>query len=395
MQILPSLALLLFFVTPMLAEKAAPKPLNAPPEITPPSASPGATAATPVPRPIATPTATPAQKEAEAPTLRTLIDSLPPGEVQDAINFLKSNYLKPTALSEQELNRATLAGLLGRLTPGASISLSAQPANEIAGPFRREIIDNQIGYLRVGALTKNDVIGLDAALQNFTSKQIKSVILDLRATSPSSDFELATEVIKMFSPRGRTVFSLRKPGAKERIFISTTDPKFQGVLVVVVDQETAGAAEVIAAALRAEAKALIVGSPTKGAAAEYGELNLHSGKTIRVAVAEVVLPQSSSLFLNGVKPDLQVEMAEPTRREVLQQSLEKGVTQFIFETERPRMNEAALVAGTNPELDAIQVAQRNRGERPQPPLHDTVLQRAVDLITTIGIYEAKPPPEEN
>ncbi len=51
------------------------------------------------------------------------------------------------------------------------------------------------------------------------------------------------------------------------------------------------------------------------------------------------------------------------------------------------MNEAALVAGLNPELDAAQLAQRTPGERPKPPLRDATLQRAVDLVTTVSIYE--------
>jgi hypothetical protein len=54
------------------------------------------------------------------------------------------------------------------------------------------------------------------------------------------------------------------------------------------------------------------------------------------------------------------------------------------------MNEAALVAGTNPELDAIQATQKAKGEKPKAALRDAVLQRAVDFITTIAIYERKP-----
>jgi hypothetical protein len=73
---------------------------------------------------------------------------------------------------------------------------------------------------------------------------------------------------------------------------------------------------------------------------------------------------------------------------VLKAALESGVAPLAVETERPRMNEAALVAGTNPELDAMQAAARARGEKPKPPLRDAVLQRALDAITTIALFEA-------
>jgi len=154
-----------------------------------------------------------------------------------------------------------------------------------------------------------------------------------------------------------------------------------------VDHNTAGNAEVIAAVLRTHLNALIIGQQTKGEAVEFAEFPLATGKLIRIAVAEVALPENVSVFPGGVKPDLPVEVPQETTDAVLQQELEKGVSEYVFETERPRMNEAALVAGTNPELDAIQASQKAKGEKPKAPLRDAVLQRAVDFITTISIYE--------
>ena len=58
------------------------------------------------------------------------------------------------------------------------------------------------------------------------------------------------------------------------------------------------------------------------------------------------------------------------------------MSQFVFDTERPRMNEAALVANTNPEISAAPEA-----DEATEPLRDTVLQRAVDLVTAISFYK--------
>ncbi|MDP9292350.1 MAG: S41 family peptidase, partial [Verrucomicrobiota bacterium] len=264
-----------------------------------------------------------------------------------------------------------------------------------ASPFRAEILDDRIGYLRLGALTKSNVVEMDAALQNVVHKSLKAVILDLRATPTSSDFDLAADVIKRFTPKGKMLFTIKKPSAKqERIVTSNQEPQFHGVIVAVVDRETAGAAEVIAAVLRIHASALIVGAKTKGAAVEFADLPLRTGKIVRLAVAEITLPGNASIFPGGVKPDIAIEISDAQKREIMQASLEKGISQFVFENERPRMNEAALVAGTNPEVDAMQAAQRNRTEKGRPALHDAVLQRAVDLITSIGVFEARPSPEQ-
>src|SRR2546423_583575 len=164
----------------------------------------------------------------------------------------------------------------------------------------------------------------------------------------------------------------------------------QGLITVLIDGETAGAAEALAGALRICDKALIIGQTTAGRAVEYSDLSLPSGKFLRVAVAEAALAEDQKLFPDGVKPDLPVEMSMMDKRQIFQLSAEKGMGPFVSETERPHMNEAALIAGTNPEVDAAEAAQRRR-ERgaDKPAVHDLVLQRALDLVTSLEIYQKR------
>lgn len=368
---------------------------TAPPEVMPSPSAGVSPAAKASPTASAPASASPVPAPKATPTARAIIDALSPAEMQEALTLLKSNYLNSGALAEPELNRALLQGLVDRLSPGVAFVTADVPKSEEASPFRAEILDDRIGYLRLGALSKNNLGEMDAALQNVVHKSLKAVILDLRATPMSSDFDLAAEVIKRFTPKGKMLFTIKKPSAKqERMVTSNQEPQFHGVIVAVVDHDTAGAAEVIAAVLRIHANALIVGAKTKGAAVEFADLPLRTGKIVRLAVAEITLPGNVTIFPDGVKPDLAVEISAAQKREIMQLSLEKGISQFVFENERPRMNEAALVAGTNPEIDAMQAAQKNRAERGRPALHDSVLQRAVDLITSIGVFEAKPSPEQ-
>jgi C-terminal processing protease CtpA/Prc len=289
-----------------------------------------------------------------------------------------------------------LQGLLDRLAPGVSI-FSQPPQTPAPSPFLAEVIDKRIGYLRLGSLVKGNVDQMDAALQDFNSKMLKSVVLDLRATPESSDFDLAAEVTKRFCPKGKVLFIVKKTNAKqERIMTSNQDPSFSGLLIVLADKETAGAAEAIAAVLRFYVNAMVIGHTTAGEAVEFSDLPLHSGKILRVAVAEVVLPGNISIFPGGVKPDLPVEMSADSKHEIFRLSQEKwDVSEFIYETDRPHLNEAALVAGRNPELDAMEAAQRAKSspERPKAPLHDVVLQRALDFVTSLGILGNKPPPQ--
>ena len=386
----PALAALLFASAPVLRAQA-PEPEKKPdaPEQKPEAEKPDAPPATPVPKPIAKPRPTP--KPGEPPTTRSAVDALGDADLEHVISLLKDNYIDPDALSDDELKRATVQGIIDRLAPGAAIVEAPVADASQASPFRAEILDARIGYVRLGATTPGNVGELDAALQNFTGKKLGALILDLRATPRSAEFEQTAEVCRRFCPKGKVLFSVKKPNIKqEQILTSKDDPIFRGVIVVLTDRDTAGNAEIIASVLRTHVRAMVIGQQTKGEAVEFADLPLAGGLLLRVAVAEVALPDNVAVFPGGLKPDLTVDVAQETTNEVLRKELEKGVSEFVFESERARMNEAALVAGTNPELDAIQALQKAKGEKPKPPLRDAVLQRAVDFITTIAIYEKKP-----
>jgi hypothetical protein len=322
-----------------------------------------------------------------------LINALSSADLQQAIPMLKSNYISPDALNETELNRATLQGLLTRLGHGAILLTTVAPDSaEAAAPLFSEILDGHIGYLRLGAFTKANLQAMDTNLQTFAGKKVDALVLDLRASSHTNDFAIAADFAKRFTPKGKPLFTLRKPAAKqERIFTSDENPTYQGMVIVLSDGDTAGAAEALAGVLRYYEKAMVIGQPTAGRAVEYSDLQLPSGKVLRVAVAEAVLPEGRALFPGGVKPDVPVEMTAADKRQIFQQSAEKGMSQFVFEAERPHFNEAALMSGANPEVDALEAAQRRKGSPDKPGLRDVVLQRAVDLVTSLAVYHQHQP----
>jgi hypothetical protein len=322
------------------------------------------------------------------PSTEQIINSLGEADLQAAIALLKSNFTNPEAITDMELNRATLQGLLVRLPGGLLlVPVHENAPAEQATPFYSEIFEGHIGYLRFGALDNGNLKELDKKLQDFGPKKVDAVIVDLRG-SATNDFASAAEFEKRFCPKGKTLFSMRKPGSRQdRAFSSDRDPPFQGFVVVLTDADTSGGAEVLAAVLRLYDKALVIGQPSAGRAVEYSDLPLPSGKVLRVASAEAVMPDGQPLFPGGVKPDLPVEMSVADKRQIFHQS-EKGMSQFVYETERPHLNEAALIAGTNPELDIPDVQRRNRGGE-KPPLRDSVLQRALDVVTSLEIYQKR------
>jgi len=340
----------------------------------------------------AAPSKSVAPSPSPAPSTEQIIDSLGEGDLQAAIALLKSNFTNRDAITDTELNRAMLTGLLARMPGGLMLVLppargeSATP--EPAASLYSEVFEGHIGYLRLGPLNSANLKEMDKNLQDFVAKKVDAVIVDLRASS-GGDFATAAEFAKRFCPKGKALFTVRKPAARQdRAFSSDRDPAFQGLIVVLIDSDTAGGAEAIAGDLRFYDRALLVGQPSAGRAVEYSDLPLPSGKILRVASEEAVLVDGQPLFPGGVKPDLPVEMPVGDKRQVFRLSGEKGMTPFVYETERPHLNEAALIAGTNPELDIPDAQRRNRAREKQP-VRDSVLQRALDVVTSLEIYQKR------
>lgn len=339
--------------------------------------------ASPSPSAVAEPSAT--------PTTRALIDSMDSADLKEAIQLLKNSYIKPEALNETELSRAAFEGILTRLGRGVVLlpSANAEPA-EPASPFYSEILEGHVGYLRLGALNKPNLDALDTNLQNLAAKKVDAVVLDFRASPATNDFPLAAEFAKRFCPKDKPLFTLRKTTARQdRTFTCDRDPAYQGLTIVLADGDTAGAAEAVAGVIHLYDKALIMGQPTAGRAVEYSELKLPSGKLLRVAVGEAVLPEGHPLFPGGLKPDVPVEMLATDKREIFQASREKGMTPFVEESSRPHLNEAALISGKNPELEAMEAAQKRKTNPEKSAVHDAVLQRALDLVTSIAVLQKK------
>jgi len=327
-----------------------------------------------------------------SPTTEDMVNSLSLADLQAVIALLKTNFTNPDAITDTELNRATVEGLTVRLPRGVML-LPAKENAPVEAPniSYSEIIAGHIGYVRVGSLNAANLQALDKALGNFAAKNVNAVIVDLRASQATTDFSLAAEFAKRFCPKGKTLFTLRKPGGRQdRVFNSDRDPTFRGLVMVLVDGDTVGPAEAVAAALRLYNKALVIGQTTAGRAAEYSDLLLPSGKILRTAVGEIVSPDGRPLFPEGTKPDLPVEMSAADKWQIFQLSGEKGMGPFVYEGGRPHMNEAALLAGTNPEVEAAEAAQQRRGRATEkPPAHDPVLQRALDVVTSLEVYQKR------
>ena len=110
---------------------------------------------------------------------------------------------------------------------------------------------------------------------------------------------------------------------------------------------------------------------------------------LTVAVKELVIPGGSPIFPDGLTPDITVPFPKHQQDTLLGASQTRTVSSdYIFDEERPHTNEAALVAGKNPDLDAYE-ADHASGKPTRQRVKDIVLQRAIDFLTAISVFRAK------
>src|ERR1041385_7866950 len=109
--------------------------------------------------------AMPASAPSATPTTEDLVNSLGPADLEAVITLLKSNFTNPDAITDTELNRATVEGLLVRLPRGVLLLPGKEnPSAGSPSTLYSEVIGGTIGYLRFGSLNSANLQALDKSL---------------------------------------------------------------------------------------------------------------------------------------------------------------------------------------------------------------------------------------
>src|SRR5437867_8927662 len=124
----------------------------------------------------ARPSALSSPSPSSSPTTEDLVNSLGPADLQAVVTLLKANFTDPDAITDTELNRATVEGLIKRLPRGVMLLPAKENAPaEAPGVFYSEVIGGHIGYMRVGSLNSANLQALDKSLRSEERRVGKSV----------------------------------------------------------------------------------------------------------------------------------------------------------------------------------------------------------------------------
>jgi len=166
-----------------------------------------------------------------------------------------------------------------------------------------------IGYIRIASFHENTADALRKSLKEVEDElhPLKGLVLDLR-NDPGGLLIQAIEVSDIFlktgiivSTRGRTKNMESKINAKDN------GNEITCPIVVLVNEGTASAAEIVAGALQDNGRALIIGTPTFGKASVQTVIPLENGSALKLTTARYYTPNGRSIQAEGIKPDIVVK----------------------------------------------------------------------------------------
>jgi carboxyl-terminal processing protease len=180
------------------------------------------------------------------------------------------------------------------------------------------LLTDSVGYVRLATMSAKSSDELESAVDGLVDRGARALVLDLRGNTGGL-FEEGVRAAGLFLPRGVVVASLAgRPGAAPQPHRGKRSRWAELPLTVLVDGNTASAAEVVAAALHDYGRALLVGAPTYGKGVVQRVVTLSSDLLLRLTTARWLTPNGVSLqrrqgvgaaARGGLLPDVVVDEA--------------------------------------------------------------------------------------
>ncbi|MDD3625881.1 MAG: S41 family peptidase [bacterium] len=171
-----------------------------------------------------------------------------------------------------------------------------------------ELVDENIGYLRITDFKAKTGQEVRDAMVEFEKQKVKGIVLDLRY-NPGGYLSSAVDVSDLFLSGGKMIVSVKgREKVSLREYYSTNMDKFiEQPMVILVNIGSASASEIVAAALRDNKRAILVGEKSFGKGSVQNVFNLADGSAARITIAKYYTPSGICIHGVGIEPDVKVE----------------------------------------------------------------------------------------
>ncbi|XP_061362568.1 carboxyl-terminal-processing peptidase 1, chloroplastic [Gastrolobium bilobum] len=196
----------------------------------------------------------------------------------------------------------------GNCGPAESIEVQRQLVARTPVFYRLEQTDSgatRVGYIRLkefNALARKDLV---VAMKRLQDMGASSFVLDLR-DNLGGLVQAGIEIAKLFLSEGDTIiYTVGRDPLFQTAIVTDTSPLVQAPVVVLVNDKTASASEIVASALHDNCRAVLVGKRTFGKGLIQSVFELHDGSGVVITVGKYVTPNHKDINGNGIEPDFQ------------------------------------------------------------------------------------------
>ena len=179
-------------------------------------------------------------------------------------------------------------------------------------PISSKILKDNIGYINLPSFDSDSSKKLKEKIDELVSKGAKSLILDLR-NNGGGIVDEATNIADYFLDKGKTIMTTKDNKGKEEVEKTKSKITYDMPLVVLTNENTASASEILTAALKDNERAKVIGTKTYGKGVIQAVLTLSDGSGIKITTAEYFTPNGTEINKKGISPDIEVKLPDTVK----------------------------------------------------------------------------------
>ncbi|MBR2527497.1 MAG: PDZ domain-containing protein [Blautia sp.] len=168
------------------------------------------------------------------------------------------------------------------------------------------MLNSRMGYIQITEFTAVTPAQYQVAFEELTKEGMQTLVVDLR-NNPGGLVDAVCEILRNILPEGKIVYTEDKNGERQEEFCDGKN-ELQLPLAVLVNSESASAAEIFAGAVQDYKKGIIIGTNTYGKGIVQSILSLSDGSAIKLTTAQYFTAKGNIINGKGICPDLLVEL---------------------------------------------------------------------------------------
>jgi carboxyl-terminal processing protease len=239
---------------------------------------------------------------------------------------------------------------------------------------KSKLLEDGIGYLKVSQFQESTASDLSKAIVKLKEEGMSSLILDLR-NNPGGLLNSAVEVTSLFVPSNKMVVFIKdKKGEKVEYLSEKSDEDFSQQMIVIVNEGSASASEIVAGALKDWNRAVIIGTQTFGKGSVQSVIPLNDGSALRLTTSIYFTPKGTSIQTTGITPDIEVKPEIQEGEKVRPVIREKDLKGHLLN------GNGEENADVKEEIVPMEIDEEK----------DIQLQRAIDLLKAWRVFKELP-----